>query len=515
MEGRRVIGLAARDESGHLSPYSFTLRKTGPEDVVLKVLYCGVDHTDLHQMRSEIFPINYPLVPGHEVVGEVVELGSEAKKFKLGDKVGVGCMISSCGKCMACESNSEQYCSERILTYGGTNKDGTPTQGGFSSAMVVHQKFVVKIPEKLAPEQAAPLLCAGVTAYSPLKQFYNPDKAIKAEILGLGGVGHLGVLIAKAMGHHVTVISSSENKRVEALEQLGADAFLVSSNAAEMEGAANSLDYILDTVPALHPLGPYISLLKVAGKLIFVGVATKPLCFNTEHLLLGTKSLTGSFIGSMEETQEILDFWSEKALTSMIEVVKADYINKAFEKMERNEVRKTGVEDVMLKVLYCVVDHTDPHQMRSEIQSSNYPLVPGHEVVGEVVELGTEVNGRIFTHGGIDKDGTPTQGGFSSAMVVHRKFVGKIPEKLEPKQAAPLLCAGVTAYSALKQFKNPDKVIKAGILGLGGVGPLGVLIAKTMGHHVTVISSSEKKRMEALEHLRADAFLVSSDAAEM
>ncbi|XVF17612.1 hypothetical protein REPUB_Repub10bG0138300 [Reevesia pubescens] len=347
MEGRRVIGLAARDESGHLSPYSFTLRKTGPEDDVLKVLYCGVDHTDLHQMRSEIMPINYPLVPGHEVVGEVVELGSEVNKFKLGDKVGVGCMISSCGKCLACESNSEQYCSERILTYGGVHKDGTPTQGGFSSAMVVHQKFVVKIPEKLAVEQAAPLLCAGVTAYSPLKQFYNPvDKAIKGGILGLGGVGHLAVLIAKAMGHHVTVISSSEKKKVEALEHLGADAFLVSANPAEMEAAANSLDYILDTVPAFHPLEPYIALLKVGGKLVFVGVATKPLHLNTEDLILAKKSLTGSFIGSMEETQEILDFWAEKGLSSMIEVVKGDYISKAFERMERNDVRYRFVLDV-------------------------------------------------------------------------------------------------------------------------------------------------------------------------
>ncbi|KAG8478385.1 hypothetical protein CXB51_028193 [Gossypium anomalum] len=238
MEGRRVIGWAARDVSGHLSPYSVTLRKTGPEDVVLKVLYCGVDHTDLHQMRGEIMPINYPLVPGHEVVGEVVEVGSEVNKFKLGDKVGVG--------------------------------------------------FVVKIPEKLAPEQAAPLLCAGVTAYSPLKQFNNSDKAIKAGILGLGGVGHLAVLIAKAMGHHVTVISSSEKKKVEALEHLHADAFLVSSNAAEMEGAAASLDYILDTVPAFHPLEPYISLLKAGGKLIFVGVSTKPLHFNNDDLILVT-----------------------------------------------------------------------------------------------------------------------------------------------------------------------------------------------------------------------------------
>ncbi|CAK9167107.1 unnamed protein product [Ilex paraguariensis] len=204
MDGRKVIGWAARDTSGFLSPYSFHLRKTGPEDVLFRVLYCGIDHTDLHQMRSEIHTTNYPLVPGHEGVGEVVELGSKVGKFGIGDVVGVGCIVGSCGECLPCKSNMEPYCSNKIFTYNGVYYDGRPTQGGYSSAMVVHQRFAVKIPEKLAPEQAAPLLCAGVTAYSPLKQFMGSNKAIKAGILGLGGVGHLGLLIAKAMGHHVT-----------------------------------------------------------------------------------------------------------------------------------------------------------------------------------------------------------------------------------------------------------------------------------------------------------------------
>ncbi|KAG6729132.1 hypothetical protein I3842_01G011600 [Carya illinoinensis] len=346
MERRRVIGWAARDSSGLLSPYSFTLRETGPEDVVFKVLYCGMDHTDLHQMRNEIHMTNYPLVPGHEVVGEVVELGSEVRKFRVKDNVGVGCIVGSCGECLSCKSNIEQYCNNIILTYNGTYKDGRSTQGGFSSLMVVDQKFVVRIPEKLAPEQAAPLLCAGVTAYSPLKQFKGSKKALNAGILGLGGVGHLGVLIAKAMGHRVTVISSSDKKRVEALEHLGADAFLVSTNAAEMERAANSLDYILDTVPAVHPLQSYLPLLKVEGQLILVGVAPQPLHFSSVDLILGKKMMSGSFIGSMEETQEILEFWAEKGLTSMVEVVKMNYVNKAFERMERNDVRYRFVLDV-------------------------------------------------------------------------------------------------------------------------------------------------------------------------
>ncbi|KAM4128316.1 hypothetical protein ACJW30_02G157700 [Castanea mollissima] len=311
MKGRKVIGWAARDQSGHLSPYSFTLRETGPENVVFKVLYCGMDHTDLHQIRNEIHSAK------HEVVGEVVELGSEVKKFRVGDIVGVGCIVGSRGECFSCKSNIEQYCNSRLLTYNGTYKDGRPTQGGFSSAMVVHQKFVVGIPEKLAPEQAARLLCAGVTAYSPLKQFNRSDKVVKAGIL-----------------------------EVEALEHLGADAFLVSSNSAEMEQAVNTLDYILDTVPAVHPLQSYLSLLNVDGKLLLVGVSPNPLQFDSVDLILGKKTISGSLIGSIEETQEILQFWAEKGLTSMIEVVKMDYANKAFERMARNDVRYRFVLDV-------------------------------------------------------------------------------------------------------------------------------------------------------------------------
>ncbi|KAJ0096388.1 hypothetical protein Patl1_28612 [Pistacia atlantica] len=329
MEGKRVIGWLARDPSGHLSPFSFSLRKVEPEDVLFKVLYCGMDHTDLHQIRSEIHPPTYPLVLGHEVVGEVMELGSKVKKFKVGDIVGVGGLVGSCGECFCCISNMENYCNGRIPTYNGIYKDGSPTQGGYSSAMVVHQKFVIKIPTNLALEQSAPLLCASVTAYSPLKQFRNSCKVMRARILGLGGVGHFGVLIAKAMGHHVTVISSSDKKRLEALEHWGTDDYVVSSNVAEMERASNSLDYILDTVLVFHPLNSYIPLLKIDGKLILVGAASKPLQVDPLELILG------SFIGSVKETQEVVDFWVEKGFKSMIEVVKMDYVNKAFERMER------------------------------------------------------------------------------------------------------------------------------------------------------------------------------------
>ncbi|KAI3451975.1 hypothetical protein Pfo_008640 [Paulownia fortunei] len=337
MVGRIAKAWAARDSSGHLSPYSFHLRETGPDDMLLRVLYSGVDHTDLHQVRGELSSnTKYPLVPGHEVVGEVVELGSEVNNFKVGDTVGVGGIVGSCGECTLCNSNLEQYCNNRILTYNHVYKDGTPTQGGFSSAIVIHQSFAVKIPEKLAPEQAAPLLCAGVTAYSPLKQ----------RILGLGGVGHLGVMIAKAMGHHVTVISSSEKKREEAMEHLHADAFLLSTNEAEIKQAINSLDYILDTVPALHPLQAYLSLLKAEGKLLIVGAVPQPLQFLATDMIQGKKAIMGSFIGSMKDMRELLNFWVEKGLTTMIELVKVDYVNKAFERMERNDVRYRFVLDV-------------------------------------------------------------------------------------------------------------------------------------------------------------------------
>ncbi|KAM0941787.1 putative cinnamyl-alcohol dehydrogenase [Dioscorea sansibarensis] len=352
MEGRRVaVGWAARDSTGVLSPYTFTLREMGPKDVRLRVLYCGLDHTDVHQMRNEIHLTIYPIVPGHEVVGEVTEVGKEVEgRFKIGNIVGVGCIVGSCGECVCCKSDREQYCSKVVFTYNGIDFDGRPTTGGFASYMIVNHRFVVKIPKKLAPEQAAPLLCAGVTAYSPLKHFCrnedNNKGGVKVGILGLGGVGHVGVLIAKAMGHQVTVISSSNKKREEALEHLGADAYLVSTDTKEMDEAAASLDFILDTIPALHSINSYLSLLKPDGKILLVGVAPQDLQVSSTALILGRKTITGSFIGSIADTQEVLNFWEEKELKSMVEVVKMDYVNKAVERMEKNDVRYRFVLDV-------------------------------------------------------------------------------------------------------------------------------------------------------------------------
>ncbi|PIA27076.1 hypothetical protein AQUCO_08300043v1 [Aquilegia coerulea] len=289
---------------------------------------------------------NYPMVPGHEVVGEVLEVGSDVTKYKVGDVVGVGALVGSCRQCNPCQSNIEQYCNKRIWSYNDVYTDGKPTQGGFSGAMVVDQKFVVKIPEGLAAEQAAPLLCAGLTVYSPLRHFNLNKPGLKGAILGLGGVGHMGVKVAKAMGHHVTVISSSNKKKVEAMDDLGADAYLVSTDSDHMLQAMDRLDYILDTVPVAHPLEPYLSLLKVDGRLIIMGVIGEPLKFVSPMIMLGRKSISGTFVGSIEETGEMLEFCKEKGISSQIEVVKMDYINKAFERLEKNDVRYRFVVDV-------------------------------------------------------------------------------------------------------------------------------------------------------------------------
>ncbi|KAG8368434.1 hypothetical protein BUALT_Bualt15G0045000 [Buddleja alternifolia] len=335
---RKTVGWAARDPSGVLSPYTYNLRETGAEDVYVKVMCCGICHTDIHQIKNDLGM--------HEVVGEVMEVGSGVTKFRAGDVVGVGCIVGCCRNCRSCKSDIEQYCNKKIWSYNDVYIDGNPTQGGFAGAMVVDQKFVVKIPDGMAPEQAAPLLCAGVTIYSPLNHFGLKESGLRGAILGLGGVGHMGVKIAKAMGHHVTVISSSNKKREEALDHLGADDYLVSSDTDRMQEVADSLDYIIDTIPVFHPLEPYLSLLKVDGKLILMGVINTPLQFITPMVMLGRKSITGSFIGSMKETEEMLEFCRDKSLTSTIEVVKMDYINTAFERLEKNDVRYRFVVDV-------------------------------------------------------------------------------------------------------------------------------------------------------------------------
>ncbi|KAI4318415.1 hypothetical protein MLD38_032120 [Melastoma candidum] len=345
---RKTVGWAARDQSGILSPYTYTLRNTGPEDVYIKVLCCGLCHrdTDIHQAKNDLGSSRYPMVPGHEVVGEVIEVGSEVMKFKVGERVGVGLVVWCCRNCGACKAGLEQYCNKKIFNFNDVCTDGKPTQGGFAQHMVVDQKFVVKIPEGMESEQVAPLLCAGITVYSPLRHLGLIGSGRRGGILGLGGVGHMGVKLAKAMGHHVTVISSSVMKEEVALKHLGADAYLVSSDEDAMNSAADSLDYIIDTMPVSHPLEPYLVLLKVDGKLVLTGIINTPLQFASPMVMMGRKSIMGTFIGSTKETEEMLCFCKDKGLTSQIEAVKMDYINEAFQRVMRKDVRYRFVVDV-------------------------------------------------------------------------------------------------------------------------------------------------------------------------
>ncbi|KAH7520419.1 hypothetical protein FEM48_Zijuj08G0141800 [Ziziphus jujuba var. spinosa] len=341
-----VTGLAAQDSSGVLSPFNFSRRKTGEKDVRFRVLYCGICHSDLHMAKNEWGTSIYPLVPGHEVVGVVTEVGNKVQKFKVGDKVGVGCMVGACHSCESCKNNLENYCPNMILTYGAKYYDGTITYGGYSDDMVADEHYIVRIPDGLPLDAGAPLLCAGITVYSPLRYFGLDKPGINVGIVGLGGLGHVAVKFAKAMGAHVTVISTSINKKEEALEKLGADSFLVSRDQDHMKAAVGTLDGIIDTVSAVHPLVPLISLLKSHGKLVMVGAPEKPLELPVFPLLSGRKIVAGTLIGGMKETQEMIDFAAKHNITADIELITADYVNTAMERLARADVKYRFVIDI-------------------------------------------------------------------------------------------------------------------------------------------------------------------------
>jgi cinnamyl-alcohol dehydrogenase len=285
------------------------------------------------------------MVPGHEIVGKVVEVGSEVKNFAAGDRVGVGCMVGSCHHCDSCSKGQEQYCEKVIWTYGSTDVDGSVTFGGYSSLMVCNQSFVVKIPESLPFDAAAPLLCAGITVYSPMKYFQMTEPGMSLGVVGLGGLGHMAVKFGKAFGLQVTVISTSPNKEKEAKEVLGADHFLISKDEKQMQAAAKSLDYIIDTVAANHPLEPLLSLLKVNGKLVIVGLPEKPVQFAATSVVMGRRFVGGSLIGGVKETQEMLDFCGEHNISCMIEKISMDYVNTAMERLVKSDVKYRFVID--------------------------------------------------------------------------------------------------------------------------------------------------------------------------
>ncbi|KAK6775017.1 hypothetical protein RDI58_026018 [Solanum bulbocastanum] len=344
-ENVEAFGWAARDTSGVLSPFNFSRRVTGEKDVQFKVVYCGICHFDLHQLKNEWSNSIYPMVPGHEVVGVVTEVGSKVEKFKIGDNVGVGCLVGSCRKCENCDNDLENYCRDQIMTYNGVYTDGIPTYGGYSNIMVTNEHYVVHWPENLAME-AAPLLCAGITTYSPLR-YYGLDKpGMHIGVVGLGGLGHMAVKFAKAFGTKVTVISTSVSKKDEVIDRLGADSFLVSRDPDQMQGAAGSLDGIIDTVSAIHPLLPLINFLKTHGKLVMVGAPEKPLELPVFPLLLGRKLVAGSAIGGMKETQEMVDFAAKYNITPDVEVVPMNYVNTSLERLLKLDVKYCFVLDI-------------------------------------------------------------------------------------------------------------------------------------------------------------------------
>ncbi|XP_020580725.1 probable mannitol dehydrogenase [Phalaenopsis equestris] len=286
----KAFGWAARDNSGILSPFNFTRRGTGESDVRIKILYCGICHGDLHQSKQDIdFPVTYPLIPGHEIIGEMVEAGDKVKKFKAGDKAGVGCFVRICGDCEQCKESLESYCHRAVMTYNATDYDGSPTYGGYSDTIVVDERYVFRIPDRLPLHSTAPLLCAGITVYSPMRYFGLDQSGLHVGVVGLGGLGHMAVKFAKAMKMKVMVISTSPHKQKEAIEILGADQFLLSTNEQQIKAAAGSLDGIIDTVSAYHLIEPLLGLLKAHGKLVVLGASKEQLQVPSIPLLLGRK----------------------------------------------------------------------------------------------------------------------------------------------------------------------------------------------------------------------------------
>lgn len=341
-----TVGYAVHDSKSKLEPFNFWRRDVGPSDVLLEILFCGICHSDIHQARDEWGNAIYPMVPGHEVVGRVTQVGGKVSGFKTGDLVGVGCFVDSCRTCGSCKEGVEQFCEKHLVfTYNSVEMDGTtPTFGGYSNQMVVDENYVLRISPKLDPAGAAPLLCAGITTYSPLKQ-YKVKPGDKVGVVGLGGLGHMGVKLAAAMGADVTVFSTSTAKQSDA-KRLGARGFVLSTDAAAMKSAASSYSLIIDTVSAAHDLNGYLNALRRDGTLVLVGVSVEPAAVETFPLILGRRRLAGSIIGGIRETQEMLDFCAERNITSDVEVVAIQDVEKAYERTIRSDVRYRFVIDM-------------------------------------------------------------------------------------------------------------------------------------------------------------------------
>jgi uncharacterized zinc-type alcohol dehydrogenase-like protein len=341
-----VRGYAAKQAKAPLAPFSFTRRDVGAKDVLIDIKFSGICHSDIHQARDEWGGSAFPMVPGHEIAGIVTKVGAGVTRYKVGDTVGVGCFVDSCRTCESCKEGLEQYCSEGCtLTYNGKERDGvTATQGGYSDKIVVNEDYVLRIPKSIPLDKAAPLLCAGITLYSPLAHWKTgPGK--KVAVIGLGGLGHMGVKIANAMGADVTVLSHS-NKKEEDAKKMGAHHFYNTSNADTFTKLASSFDLIINTVSAPLDWNAYLGLLKRDCTMVLLGVPDKEVPLSAFPLIMGRKSLAGSLIGGIKETQEMLDFCAQHGITPEIETVNIDQVNEAYERVIKSDVRYRFVIDI-------------------------------------------------------------------------------------------------------------------------------------------------------------------------
>ena len=339
---------SAASATSPLASSTIPRRNPTEHDVQIEILFCGICHSDLHHVRNEwgsLMPTVYPCVPGHEIVGRVTKVGSAVTKFKPGELAAVGCLVDSDGTCPECQAGLEQFCPNMTLTFGSPDKHlGGVTYGGYSDSVVVDERFVLRVPANLDLAGAAPLLCAGITTYSPMRR-WGVTKGKKVGVVGLGGLGHMGVKFAQAFGAHVVVFTTSSVKKEDAL-RLGADEVVVSRHADEMQKHTGSFDFILDTISADHDINAYINLLRRDGNLTLVGAPAKPLAVTAFGLLFGRRSLSGSLIGGIAETQEMLDFCGEHGITADIEMIKIQDINEAYERLLKSEVKYRFVIDM-------------------------------------------------------------------------------------------------------------------------------------------------------------------------
>lgn len=341
-----TIGYAALTAQSALAPFRFTRRATGPDDVRIQILYCGVCHTDLHLIRNALGSSTYPLVPGHEIVGRVVEIGARVSKLKVGDYAGIGCMVDSCRTCAACRDGLEQYCDEGpTFTYNSKERGGDQvTLGGYAEQIVADQRFVVTVSDRLDLKAVAPLLCAGITMYSPLRH-WNAGPGKQVGIIGLGGLGHVGVKLAKALGARVVVLERSAGKAADAV-RLGADDVLLTSDPDAMAAHARSFDLLLNTIPVSHEVNPFLGLLRLDGTMVMIGAMTALEPVIGGNLMMARRSLAGTAIGGMAETQEMLDFCAAHDITCDVEMIRIQDIESAFHRLERGQVKYRFVIDM-------------------------------------------------------------------------------------------------------------------------------------------------------------------------